>query len=127
MITLEDAIKMLEARLDCMHRSSSGIDVDCNREKCDDCDSNYAQGTVGEQQEALKEAISALEKQIPKKPMIKIDVFNENLWHLYCPTCGTWVGMHNKRLKQTDMHNNTNSEICAKCGQMFDLELGGNR
>lgn len=65
MITLEDAIKMLEARLDCMHRSSSGIDVDCNREKCDDCDLNYAQGTVGEQQEALKEAISALEKQMP--------------------------------------------------------------
>ena len=50
MITLEYAIKMLEARLDCMHRSSSGIDVDCNREKCDDCELNYAQGTVGEQQ-----------------------------------------------------------------------------
>ena len=65
MITLEYAIKMLEARLDCMHRSSSGIDVDCNREKCDDCELNYAQGTVGEQQEALKEAISALEKQMP--------------------------------------------------------------
>ena len=65
MMTLEEVIKMLEARLDCMHRSSSGIDVDCNREKCDDCDLNYAQGTVGEQQEALKEAISALEKQMP--------------------------------------------------------------
>ena len=77
-------------------------------------------------EEVYDMAISALEKQIPKKPMIKIDVFNENLWHLYCPTCGTWVGMHNKRLKQKDMHNNTNSEICAKCGQMFDLELEDN-
>ena len=76
---------------------------------------------------AVEIAVEAMEKQIPKKPMIKIDVFNENLWHLYCPTCGTWVGMHNKRLKQTDMHNNTNSEICAKCGQMFDLELEDNR
>ena len=76
---------------------------------------------------AVEIAVEAMEKQIPKKPMIKIDVFNENLWHLYCPTCGTWVGMHNKRLKQTDMHNNTNSEICAKCGQMLDLELEDNR
>ena len=77
-------------------------------------------------EEVYDMAVSALEKQMPKKPMIKIDVFNENLWNLYCPTCGTWVGMHNKRLKQTDMHNNTNSEICAKCGQMFDLELEDN-
>ena len=76
---------------------------------------------------AVEIAVEAMQKQIPKKPMIKIDVFNENLWNLYCPTCGTWVGMHNKRLKQTDMHNNTNSEICAKCGQMFDLELEDNR
>ena len=75
--------------------------------------------------EAMEMAFSALEKQIPKKPMISIDVTNENLWHLYCPTCGSWVGMHNKRLKGTDMHNNTNCEICAKCGQAFDLELEG--
>ena len=64
-MTLEEAIKMLESKLNCMHRSSSGIDEDCNSEKCDYCDLNYAQGTVGEQQEVLKEAISALEKQMP--------------------------------------------------------------
>lgn len=74
---------------------------------------------------AVEIAVEAMEKQMPKKPMISIDVTNENLWHLYCPTCGSWVGMHNKRLKGTDMHNNTNCEICAKCGQAFDLELEG--
>lgn len=68
-------------------------------------------------------AVDALENQIPKKPMISIDAYNQNLWHLYCPTCGSWVGMHNRRLKGTDMHNNTNSEICAKCGQMFELKF----
>lgn len=70
---------------------------------------------------AIDMAIEALEKQIPTKPMVSIDVDNKNLWHLYCTNCGTWVGMHNKRLKKSDMHNNTNREICAKCGQIFDL------
>lgn len=110
-MTLEEAIKILSELHD----------------QCCQADSIFCTDTTGARCEAVDMAISALEKQIPKKPIIKIDVFNENLWHLYCPTCGTWVGMHNKRLKQTDMHNNTNSEICAKCGQMFDLELGDNR
>lgn len=72
---------------------------------------------------AVEIAVAAMEKQMPKKPMISIDAYNQNLWHLYCPTCGSWVGMHNRRLKGTDMHNNKNSEICAKCGQMFELKF----
>ena len=92
-----------------------------------ECAIRHIQTAVDVDPWAVEIAVEAMQKQIPKKPMIKIDVFNENLWNLYCPTCGTWVGMHNKRLKQTDMHNNTNSEICAKCGQMFDLELEDNR
>ena len=92
-----------------------------------ECAIRHIQTAVDVDPWAVEIAVEAMQKQIQKKPMIKIDVFNENLWYLYCPTCGTWVGMHNKRLKQTDMHNNTNSEICAKCGQMFDLELEDNR
>lgn len=72
---------------------------------------------------AFDMAIEALEKQIPTEPMVRIGVYNKNIWHLYCPTCGSWVGMHNRRLKGTRMHNNTNSEICAKCGQMLELEF----
>ena len=92
-----------------------------------ECAIRHIQTAVDVDSWTVEIAVEAMEKQIPKKLMIITDVFNENLWHLYCPTCGTWVGMHNKRLKQTDMHNNTNSEICAKCGQMFDLELEDNR
>ena len=91
-----------------------------------ECAIRHIQTAVDVDSWAVEIAVEAMEKQIPKKLMIITDVFNENLWHLYCPTCGTWVGMHNKRLKQTDMHNATNSEICAKCGQMFDLELEDN-
>ena len=92
-----------------------------------ECAIRHIQTAVDVDPWAVEIAVEAMQKQIPKKPMIKIDVFNENLWNLYCPTCGTWVGMHNERLKQTDMHNDTNSEICANCGQMFDLELEDNR
>ena len=92
-----------------------------------ECAIRHIQTAVDVDSWTVEIAVEAMEKQIPKKLMIITDVFNENLWHLYCPTCGTWVGMHNKRLKQTDMHNNTNSEICAKCGQMLDLELEDNR
>lgn len=76
-------------------------------------------------QEAFALAIEALEKQIPKKPTIKQDKYNENLCTLYCPTCGSYIGMYNKRLKMSDFYNNTNREICAKCGQMIDCEVEG--
>lgn len=62
-------------------------------------------------------AVEAMKKQIPTKPTINVDVFNDNLCYLYCPTCETWIGMWNKRLKHIDMHNNTNRNLCVKCGQ----------
>ena len=43
-------------------------------------------------------AIAALEKQIPKRKLEK-DQYNENLFTLRCPTCGTLIGNYNKRLK----------------------------
>lgn len=67
-------------------------------------------------------AVNAMKRQLPQKPMQSIDVFNNNLIHLYCPTCGRWVGMMNIRLEAIDMHNNTNSRICGKCGQVFDID-----
>lgn len=42
-------------------------------------------------------AISALEKQIPKRKLEK-DPDNENLFTLRCPTCGALIGNYNKRL-----------------------------
>ena len=75
-----------------------------------------------EKGEAIVMAISALEKQIPKKPN-KIQSKNgENLWNLYCPSCENWIGMRNSRLKHVDMHNISNGNICPYCGQAIDWE-----
>ena len=71
---------------------------------------------------AMEIAIDAMKRQLPQAPMRSVDVYNHNLISLYCPKCGTWVGMSNNRLKQYDMHNNTNPEICGKCGQVFNLD-----
>ena len=73
-----------------------------------------------EYQEAFKVAIEALEKQISKKPRIKQDKYNENLCTLHCPTCGSYVGTYNKRLKMSNLYNN-----CNRCGQTIDCEVEG--
>ena len=59
----QEAIKMLTVKVECMRRETSGIDVDCNSRNCDNCELCYTQGTMGEQQEALTMAISALQAQ----------------------------------------------------------------
>ena len=71
---------------------------------------------------AVDMAIDALKKQIPVKPIEKPEKYNENLWHLYCPSCENWIGMWNSRVKHGDMHNNSNSHICPYCGQEIDWE-----
>ena len=69
-MTNEEAIKILIAKRECMKLKNSGIDVDCNNDKCEMCSLCYDQGTMGEQVEALGVAIEALEKQIPIKTEI---------------------------------------------------------
>ena len=66
-MTESEALNMIQAKLTCMELYDlSCIEKGCDR-KCDNCDYNYAQGNNGEQKEALKVAIQALEKQIAKK------------------------------------------------------------
>ena len=61
-MTNEQAKKMLKAKLECLKREISGID--CNDGyNCDECELLYAQGTAGEQKEALDMAIKALEQK----------------------------------------------------------------
>jgi hypothetical protein len=62
-MTPEEAIKILEAKSKCMKREVSGTDLDCNFRNCDECDLCYKQGTTGDQMEALRVAISALQAQ----------------------------------------------------------------
>lgn len=65
-MTKEEAAKILESKAECMRREISGTYADCNYRKCDDCDLNYAQGTMGEQREAIQVAVEALQE--PKRP-----------------------------------------------------------
>lgn len=62
-LVLEEAIKMLKAKLECMTRDVSGTNDDCNRKLCGECHLNYEQGNMGQQKEYLRMAIEALEKE----------------------------------------------------------------
>lgn len=61
-MTESEALNMIQAKLTCMELYDlSCIEKGCDR-KCENCEYNYAQGNNGEQKEALKVAIQALEK-----------------------------------------------------------------
>lgn len=62
-MTREEAVKMLEAKLECMTRDVSGIDDDCNRKLCNECHLCYDQGNMGEQKEYLRMSIEALKQE----------------------------------------------------------------
>lgn len=62
-MTIEEAKKMLEAKLKCFIAETSGTNHDCNMRLCDGCALNYEQGNMGEQKEVLDMAIKALESQ----------------------------------------------------------------
>lgn len=59
-MTNEEAQKMLIAKIECMKREASGIELDCIYRNCDECELCYAQGTTGDQIEALNMAVKAL-------------------------------------------------------------------
>lgn len=66
-MTILEVIKILESKAECMRRETSGTDKDCIYRNCDECDLCYAQGTMGEQREALLMAAEVLKKQEDKK------------------------------------------------------------
>ncbi len=57
------AIKMAEARLECLKNDTSGIAEKCNR-GCENCDLHYAQGNLGEQKEWLAMLIENFKQYI---------------------------------------------------------------
>ena len=48
-----------------MKREISGTDIDCNLRRCDDCELCYAQGTCGEQIQAIEALINATKQDFP--------------------------------------------------------------
>lgn len=66
-----------------------------------------------EYQEALDEAIEALKKEIPQRPMKSVLVSNNSLYKLYCPTCGIYIGYGNSKSGTL----NKFTDRCSHCGQ----------
>lgn len=67
---------------------------------------------------AVELAIKALEKQIPKKPVIKPDKYTDVVRQYYCPNCGRYFG-------QAGIHNVilfNKERFCQEegCGQAID-------
>lgn len=68
---------------------------------------------------ATEIAVEAMRKQIPQKAMKSIDVYDKNLYKLYCSTCGALVANGNSRV---GFMNKVSKwyDRCAKCGQVID-------
>ena len=66
--------------------------------------------------EASRMAINALEKQIPKKPIMKQYFDDMEEEYLCCPTCGE---IHTDRIP---MDNKDFYFHCLNCGQKFNWE-----
>lgn len=63
-MTKQEAINRLQARRDCIEKWCHGCYEECNKDLCDECDLNYAQGNMGEQRLALTIAIEALKREV---------------------------------------------------------------
>ena len=73
---------------------------------------------------AAEIAVEAMQKQIPQKAMKSIDVYDKNLYKLYCPTCGALVAYGNSRVGSINKVSKW-YERCAACGQAIDWEVEG--
>ena len=107
-MTENEALNMMQAKLTCMELYDlSCVEKGCDK-KCENCEYNYAQGNNGEQKEALKVAIQALEKQIQKKPK-KIKAEGYRYTDTYrCPLCGG------------NFSGTGIADYCYHCGQKLD-------
>ena len=65
-------------------------------------------------QEVLEVAIQALEKQIPKKPLIKKDTYNASAY--YCKNCDCYIRSTMTR-KEIILEENA---YCGSCGQKLN-------
>ena len=112
-MTESEALNMIQAKLTCMELYDlSCIEEGCDRE-CENCEYNYAQGNNGEQKEALKVAIQALKKQIPKKVKIEQWIYTK------CDCGYEFSRHHGDGYYSIPLENKT--KYCPNCGQKIDF------
>ena len=134
-MTENEAKGFVQGKLDCMEKCDVFNKEDKHRNnECDNCHYCYSQGNFGEQKEAFSVAINALEKQIPKKPILKHDVSVMHInrgnqphewkrlesvnWH--CPECDSFVGERVYVLSK--IHDQRKKKYCDNCGQKLNWE-----
>ena len=114
-MTEMEAKGFIQGKLDCMKKCGVFNKEDIKKKDlCDYCDYCYSQGNFGEQKKAFRFAINALEKQIPKKPIMKPYYEDIEEEYLCCPTCGEIL---------TDRIPLDNKDFyfhCLNCGQKLD-------
>ena len=76
-------------------------------------DKSWLESTTQPINEAFDMAISALEKQIPKKPTVPVDTW-------LCPSCGESVEYQQKLGDNVLYHGQ--HDFCPKCGQAIEWE-----
>lgn len=65
--------------------------------------------------EAAEKAVEALEKQIPKKPEMEQNRYDDDCWE--CPSCGSFLGYEIECREESYQMN-----YCPCCGQKISWE-----
>ena len=116
-MTESEAKGFVQGKLDCMEKCDVFNKEDKHRNnECDNCHYCYSQGNFGEQKEAFSVAINALEKQMPKKPIMKQYFDDMEEEYLCCPTCGEIL------TDRMPMDNKDFYFHCLNCGQKLNWE-----
>ena len=114
-MTDSEAKGFIQGKLDCMKKCDIFNKEDNTSDNdCDNCQYCYSQGTFGEQKEAFKVAINALEKQIPKKPIEYEDKFYA------CPVCKSPVMYKWEKYNTELMEKSNGLPVCLNCLQAID-------
>ena len=72
---------------------------------------------------AISEAISALEKQIPKKPIEEEKQYSEDYGFnsdILCPVCNNYIGYYTEAMCKPEY-----MQYCNECGQRIDNDWSG--
>lgn len=101
------------------------LDIDMAKFDPDTGEEAYLNDDAKKVIEALELAIEALKKEVPQQPMKSINTFNENLYNLYCPTCGNHIAYGNSRVGTLNKFTKA-TDRCGYCGQKINFwEVSG--